>query len=397
MARLLFVTAGLGRGGAEGFLVRLAGGLASRGHHCAVASLGSNGPLAAELAASGIPVSEVGRGVVSPSWRLARLARAFRPDVVQGWMYRANLAACLAVRAPESRAALVWSIRQGLNDLEISPWLTRTTIAWNARWSHLPFAIVYNAKSAASQHEASGFRTDRTRVVPNGIDVSTRRPDADARLRIRTSLGIPDGAFVVGFFARWHPVKNHRGFVEGAALFARRRKNVRFILAGAGVDAENAALASWLNTAGISESCVLLGERSDVSELFAALDVATLASLGEALPNAILEAMAAGVPCVAPDVGDIAELIGTTGVVVPADDAGALAAGWERLAAMPDERRRALGGQARARVADRYSLDRAVGAFEALYLEAIHGGAERVDDVRPRGVSGLSAGGQDDH
>jgi glycosyltransferase involved in cell wall biosynthesis len=285
-------------------------------------------------------------------------------------MYRANLAACLAVRASGSRAALVWSVRQGLNDLPISPWLTRMTIAWNARWSRLPYAIVYNATSAARQHEASGFLMNRTRVVPNGIDVSSSRPDGDARGRMRASLGVPDGAFVVGLFARWHPVKNHRGFVDAAALFARRREQARFVLAGAGVDAANASLASWLTKAGISKRCVLLGERSDVPELLAAADVATLASQGEALPNALLEAMAAGVPCVAPDVGDIAELVGTTGVVVPAGDVDALAAGWERLAAMPAEERRLLGERARDRVAERYSLDRAVAAFETLYLEA---------------------------
>jgi glycosyltransferase involved in cell wall biosynthesis len=368
--RLLFVTAGLGRGGAEWFLVRLVRRLASRGHDCRVASLGSNGPLAPELASSGIPVIELGRGVVSPSWRLARLARAFRPDVVQGWMYRANLAACLAARAAGSRSALVWSVRQGLNDLAISPWLTRATIAGNARWSRFPFAIVYNAASAARQHEAAGFLADRTRVVPNGIELPPRPPDADARPRIRSTLGLPDGAFVVGFFARWHPVKNHRGFVDAAALFARSRPNARFLLAGAGIDASNRELSSWLEEDGIARGCVLLGERSDVAALLPAVDVATLASMGEALPNSLLEAMAAGVPCVAPDVGDIAELIGATGDVVPAGDALALASGWERVAAMGDAERRSLGDQARARVADRFSLDRAADAFEALYDEA---------------------------
>jgi glycosyltransferase involved in cell wall biosynthesis len=367
---LLFVTAGLGRGGAEWFLVRLVRRLASRGHDCAVASLGSSGPLVPELAPSGIPVTELGRGVVSPSWRLARLARAFRPDVVQGWMYRANLAACLAARATGSRPALVWSVRQGLNDLAISPWLTRATIAGNARWSRFPFAIVYNAASSARQHEAVGYLADRTRVVPNGIELPPRPPDGDARLRLRGTLGIPEGAFVVGFFARWHPVKNHRGFADAAALFARKLGNARFVLAGAGIDADNHALSSWLDEAGIAKSCLLLGERSDVLTLLPAVDVATLASLGEALPNSLLEAMAAGVPCVAPDVGDIAELIGTTGEVVRAGDAGALAAGWERLAAMSEEERRSLGDKARARVAERFSLDRAADAFEALYDEA---------------------------
>jgi glycosyltransferase involved in cell wall biosynthesis len=368
--RVLFVTAGLGRGGAESFLVRLVRRLASRGHDCAVASLGSKGPLASEIASSGIPVSELGRGVASPSWRLAGLARTFRPDVVQGWMYRANLAACLAARATRPRSALVWSVRQGLNDLEISPWLTRATIAGNARWSRLPFAIVYNAASAARQHEAAGFLADRTRVVPNGIELSPNHSEGGARSRVRATLGIPDGAFVVGLFARWHPVKNHRGFVEAARLFARRRSSVGFVLAGAGIDSDNRALASWLEGAGIKKNCVLLGERSDVSALLPAIDVATLASLGEALPNSLLEAMASGVPCVAPDVGDIAELVGPTGEVVPAGDAEALASGWERLAAMSEEKRRVLGDQARARVTERFSLDRAADAFEALYDEA---------------------------
>jgi glycosyltransferase involved in cell wall biosynthesis len=92
--------------------------------------------------------------------------------------------------------------------------------------------------------------------------------------------------------------------------------------------------------------------------------------LGEALPNSLLEAMASGVPCVAPDVGDVAELIGSTGEVVAAGDAEALASGWERLAAIGEEKRRSLGDRARARVVDRFSLDRAADDFEALYDEA---------------------------
>src|SRR6185369_1126028 len=99
--------------------------------------------------------------------------------------------------------------------------------------------------------------------------------------------------------------------------------------------------------------------------------VATLASHGEALPNALLEAMALGTPCVAPDVGDIGALVGDTGIVVAAGDAQALADGWERLAAMSAAERHALGESARQRARDRYGLDRAVSAFEALYLRAV--------------------------
>jgi glycosyltransferase involved in cell wall biosynthesis len=156
--------------------------------------------------------------------------------------------------------------------------------------------------------------------------------------------------------------------VRAAGLFARRRPEARFLLAGDGVDPANALLATWLREEGIVDKTLLLGERSDLQELLEIVDVATLASHGEALPNALLEAMAAGVPCVAPGVGDIPELVGTTGVVVRPDDAEALAAGWEKLAAMNAAARRELGEQARRRAADRYDLDRAALAFEMLYL-----------------------------
>jgi glycosyltransferase involved in cell wall biosynthesis len=371
--RLFFVTSGLTRGGAEGFLVRLVVRLSERGHVCGVASLGRSGPLDLPLTSVGIEVAHLGDGVLAPSFRLARCARRFRPDVVQGWMYRGNLAALLAGSFQRDKTPVVWSVRQGLNDLASSPRLTRFSISAGARLSRRPFAIVYNAASAKRQHEAFGFEAARARVIPNGIDVAATPPEPAARAGVRRRLGLEEPAFVVALVARWHPVKNHRGFVKAAGRFARNRPEARFVMAGAGIDAGNATLASWLREEGVADRVVLLGERSDVPELLAAADVATLASSGEALPNALIEAMAAGCPCVATDVGDVAVLLGTTGVVVRADDPEALAAGWETLAAMPAARRLALGDRARARVLEHYRLDDAVAAFEALYVDAARG------------------------
>lgn len=364
------MTSGLDRGGAEGFLVRLVAGLKGRGHFCGVAALGTQAPLAAPLADAGIEVARVGSGLLLPFLSLRRLARRFHPDVVQGWMYRGNLAALLAARAAPENPAVIWSVRQGLNDLPDSPWRTRRSVAANARLARRPFAIVYNAESAKQQHEALGFSAAGSRVIPNGIDVAAAPPTQESRAAARARLGLASTDFVVALIARWHPVKNHRGFASAAGIFAGHRREARFLLAGSGIDSGNATLTSWLREERITDRVLLLGERSDVPDLLAAADVATLASIGEALPNALLEAMAAGVPCVAPDVGDIAVLIGTTGAVVPADDSRALAAGWETLAAMTEAQRRALGERARLRVEGSYALDRAVDAFEALYREA---------------------------
>ena len=370
--RILFVTSGLARGGSEGFLARLASRLAARGHVCAVASLGRDEPLASAIAARGITVMESGHGVVRPAWRLARFARTFAPDAVQGWMYRGNLAASWAARACTRRPALVWSVRQGLGDLEDSPALTRMVIGWNARWSDGPSAIVYNAYAAARQHESEGFDAKRTRVIPNGIEVASFARDPAVRERTRSALGASSETFVVAMFAKFHPVKNHQGFVEAAGILARKRRDVRFVLAGAGVAASNATLVQWIDAAGIRERVHLLGERADVPDLLAAADVATLSSHAEALPNTVLEAMAASVVTVAPALGDIPELLGDTGIIVRAGDPASLAEGWERCAAMPSAERRRLGALARMRASEKFDIDRAADAFETLYHGPAH-------------------------
>jgi glycosyltransferase involved in cell wall biosynthesis len=356
--RLVFVTSGLARGGAETFLVRLTLELSRRGHECSVSSLDAGGALSDELAAGGIAVVDLGGGSLASSLRLARWLRERSPDAVQGWMYRGNLVATAAAAIARAAAPVVWSIRQGLNDLDVSPRATRLAISTSARLSRRPAAVVYNAESARRQHEAIGFAPRRSVIIPNGIGSATAAPAA---------LDLPDGAFVVALIARWHPVKNHEGFVRAAARFARTWPAARFVLAGDGIDAGNRTLASWIESSGIGERVTLLGERSDVASILAAADVVTLSSHGEAFPNVILEGMAAGKSCVAPDVGDVAALLGDAGVLVRPGDPEALAAGWESIASMTAAAREALGAKARRRAIDIYGLERAGGAFEALY------------------------------
>jgi len=118
----------------------------------------------------------------------------------------------------------------------------------------------------------------------------------------------------------------------------------------------------------MSDHIRLLGERSDVAEVYAALDIATLSSAcGEGFPNVLGEAMACGLPCVATDIGDASELLGRTGIVVPPRDPRALAAAWLALIEIGAEGRRSLGSKARDRIVRDYGLGVAVARYEALY------------------------------
>src|SRR5207248_396580 len=129
-----------------------------------------------------------------------------------------------------------------------------------------------------------------------------------------------------------------------------------FLLCGLNVNWQNAQLAEWIDAAGIRENCHLLGVRQDMPRLFGAMDVATTASLSEAFPVVIGEAMACGTPCVVTDVGDSSLIVDQTGIVVPAENPTALADGWRKLVeAGPAERHR-LGIAARRRVQQHFAL-----------------------------------------
>jgi glycosyltransferase involved in cell wall biosynthesis len=163
-------------------------------------------------------------------------------------------------------------------------------------------------------------------------------------------------------------MKGHQTFFRAAGALATRHPELRFVLAGRGVVADDPGLAGLVRDNGLEGKVRLLGERQDTFRLYPALDVASLASSwGEGFPNVVGEAMACGVPCVVTDVGDSAWVVGGHGVVVPPDQPEALAAGWASLVQAGPEGRRRMGELARERVVEHFSLERVVAQYEELY------------------------------
>lgn len=369
--RVLFVVTGLGTGGAEMQLYRLLGGLGSSGLHAGVFVLGHHTALADDMRALGVPLQCGGlvgaRDLPRALVRLTRFAKDFRPDIVQGWMYHGNVAAMLASRLCATGARLSWGIRQSLYDLAAEKPMTRRVIRGSAWMSRKPDAIVYNSYTARAQHEANGFCSVRARVIDNGFDVDHFRPDPEARTAVRRMLGLPVESRLVGLVARYHPMKNHRLFLEAAALLARARPDVHFLLVGKAVSPENPDLAPGLAAPALVGRVHCLGERKDVAWLTAALDLATSSSAwGEAFPNALGEAMSSGIPCVTTDVGDAARIVGESGIVVPVGNPGAMADAWATLLA-DEELRVKMGQRARERISRFFSLQAMVRGYQDLW------------------------------
>lgn len=370
--RVLHVINDLSVGGAEVMLYQLLSGADSRRFNSSVISLGGRSRLDARVEALGVPVHHIGmRPAQLPTpaqlWRLASAVRRLKPDLVHGWMYHGSLAAQLAAVAAR-RAPVVWSIHSCNDDLAREKRITAAIIRLCARLSARPARIIYVSESSRLRHAAMGYCSEHARVIPNGFDVTNFAPSPEARASVRAELGVGEEHLLIGLVGRFHPMKDHINFLRAAALLSRGCDAARFLLAGREVDADNHVLRRLLVRWGLEDRAYLLGERDDIPRLIAASDICSLSSsYGESFPLVVGEAMACGVPCVVTDVGDVARLVGPTGIVVPPRDSEALAEAWRELIRLGPAGRARLGEAARGRVRDNFLLESVIAQYEALY------------------------------
>jgi glycosyltransferase involved in cell wall biosynthesis len=364
------IITGLSTGGAEMMFCKVLERLDAwfSPHVISLTTLGEIGPCIQEL---GITVEALGMQPGAPSpWSFFRLVgrlKTLKPAVVHTWMYHADLLGGLAARLARV-PAVAWGIRNTNLDRDKTKLSTRVVVGACARVSRwVPDRILSCSEVARQAHVNLGYAADKMTVIPNGFDLARFQPDARARVTVRAELRVGDDVPLLGLIGRFDPQKNHAGFFEAAGCLHRRLPTAHFVLAGKGIDEGNRALMQMVETAGVGHMTHILGLRSDIPHLMAALDVLASSSYGEAFPNVLGEAMASGVPCVVTDVGDSAYIVGDTGrVVLPGNMAG-LAAAIEDLLTLPAAERAALGKRARARVAEHFEIGRVVQQYEGFY------------------------------
>jgi glycosyltransferase involved in cell wall biosynthesis len=284
-------------------------------------------------------------------------------------MYHADLLGGLAARLA-GVPAIGWAIRNSGLDWGKTKLSTRVVTGACARLSRwVPDRILTCSEVARQVHVGYGYAADKMVVVPNGFNLARFQPDAPARVAVRAELGVGNDTPLVGLIGRFDPHKNHAGFFEAAGCLHRRFPTVHFVLAGQGIDEENPELLRLMETAGVHQVTRLLGLRSDIPRLMAALDVLASSSSAEAFPNVLGEAMACGVPCAVTDAGDSAYIVGDTGRVVRFGDMQGLAEAMEELLTLPPAERTALGECARTRVAEHFEMGQVVKRYEAFYEE----------------------------
>lgn len=340
------------------------------------------GTLGERLRAEGVEVVCLGRRPGRDwrvAWRLARAARERRVEVLHAHQYTPFFYSALAriLSFSELRVVLtehgrhypdlVRPLRRAVNRLV----LDRLADAVNA-------CCAFSAEGLA---HVDGFAGARIEIIENGIDLARYRLAGD-REALRRDLGLDPKRRYVTAVARFHPVKDHAMLLRAFARVAEVRSDVDLLLAGDGP--LRGELEKFTESLGISGRVRFLGVRSDVPALLQASDLFTLTSVSEAASLTLLEAMASGLAVVVTDVGGNPEIVreGVEGLLVPRGDAEAEAAALLRLLDDP-ALAAALGGAGRARVEERYQLERTIDSYFALYRR-VTGRIPRSRSPRPR-------------
>lgn len=370
--KVLHVITGLGVGGAEKMLFKLLKTVDKNQFEMRVVSLRNGGSTADDIRALGIKVDSLAmKGLVSSLLGVSKLRRTiqeWKPDLVQAWMYHANLACSAALRHNDT--PLVWGIRYSILDLTTLKFFTRFLIRFGRFFSWGPARILYNANSIAKQHEAIGYAPQKRVVIPNGVDLEDFASVAPGALRVH--LGLTKDVPIIGMSARFDPQKDFETFLEAACELKKSHPQVHFVLIGPGVHARQLPLLEGIHKRGLEKIVHLLGEQKDPRPLVRDFDIFTLSSKnGEAFPNVVLEALALGVPVVATNVGDTADIVGQAGVIVDSKNPKALAKAWASVLSKPIDERMKWGAAGQTRVRERYTIQKIAAAYTELYRDIL--------------------------
>jgi glycosyltransferase involved in cell wall biosynthesis len=366
--RILLLTTSMGMGGADKLLLTAAQTMRSHGNEVSIVSLTPLGPMGLEAQSLGIRIQslEMRRGIPDPRGliRLVQLVRKWKPDVVHSHMVHANLMARalrLLVRIP----VLISTIHNIYEGGRIRMAGYRLT---NGLVDHMTIV----SQAAADRFVNEGIVPRRLlTVVPNGVDVDQfRNVPAGARETIRRSLGL-DGQFLWLAVGRFEIAKDYPNMLGAFAKLRQREGRAVLLLVGRGsLQGEVEALVGEL---GLRSTVRFLGVRHDVPEVMSAADGYVMSSAWEGMPMVLLEAAAAGLPIVATRVGGNHEVVldKDSGLLVPPNDADALAESMVRMMELSADQRRAMGERGREHVRTQYGLGRVAEQWESLYAEVL--------------------------
>lgn len=366
MIRIAFVIPTLDQSGAERQLTLLAKGLPRDEFAVHVIALNRGGPFAEELRAAGISVEVLGKRFRFDPLTYLRLRsslRAFKPDIVQSFLFAANSYVRLPGIAPAGCRTVV-------SERCVDSWKSGWQLTMDRRLIARTDAMTANSASVASFYESVGVPKVLIAVIPNAMP---HPPKSYSREQAREILGLRPEDRVVGFSGRLAPQKRLPDLIWGFQLLHQVVENARLVLIGEGPERDS--LAAFASQLGCREKIAFTGHRADAWPLLAALDAFVLPSEFEGMSNSLMEAMSLGVPCVASDIAPNLELIRheETGLIFPLGKGPELTKALVRILQSPELASK-LGTAGRQLIELHHAVDQMVDRHRALYHQLLNAG-----------------------
>jgi glycosyltransferase involved in cell wall biosynthesis len=380
--RVLLLVTQADWGGVQSFLVRFAKDLKAEGREVLLAA-GGDGELWQEAERAGIRthrLKHVARDItpiedIRAVFEIKRLIDDFKPDAIHLNSSKMGVVGGLASARSKTKPWTVyriggWSFLEPISPMKQS--IYRVSEQLSARWKDVIVTVHPGDQELA---ERLGIRPRYwLTTVPNGLDVVNFVSRLKTKEAARSALGIPDGAFVFGTVANAYATKGLLPYLDALAKTLHEDKHAAGVIIGDGPELE--ALKRKRDDLDVRDRIILAGHRDDAASLYPAFDVFVLPSRKEGMPWTLLEAMAAGIPSIATDVGACRWMLtgsssGDAGLIVPPNDALSLVEAMRRLRTQKTERD-ALSHAARLSVQNRFSWD-----------ETSSGNRDALDRMRP--------------
>ena len=365
--RIVQIIDDLGLGGAQRQLVELVKALPGDRYDVAVISL-STEKCAYESAIrqAGVElvmIPQSGKWSWSAFTALRQALAQRRPDIVQTWLFTADLYGRLAARLT-GVPVIMTSVRS------IEPWKPWHYVLADRWLAHATDAFTVNADAVgAVLMERERIAPGKIHTIYNGIDLGLFDP-AMKDGAVRSLIGVESDAVCVGIVGRFAPEKDHETFIRAAAIALKQEPDAHFVLVGDGVLREH--LQELVHVLQLESRIHFVSSQSNIARVFAALDVTVVSSRYEGCCNVILEAMAMARPVIATAVGGNPELVtdGQTGLLVPVQDPAKMAVAMGALI-RDRARAQAMGRAGREQIEQRFTLARAVDRTERLYAQLL--------------------------
>ena len=357
--KILLVITGLGMGGAEHVVTSLADTLVTRGHLVKIAYLTGNAivlPENPDIEIVALDLKSPKNTLVS-YFKLRGLVKRFKPDVIHSHMFHANVLSRL-LRLSAVVPKLICTAHSNNEGGKLRMLVYRLT-------DGLADISTNVSQQAVDEFVAKGaVKVGRMVAIVNGIDINRFSFNDNARQVLHSQLSLKDKKMILAV-GRLDTPKDYPNLLNAVALLVKKRRDFKVFITGDGPLKEE--LLSLMNNLGISEFVEFLGVRRDVSALMSATDLFVLSSAWEGFGLVVAEAMACERVVVATDCGGVNEIVSSNGFLVQPQNSIFLAETLNKTLKLNDEERNKIGGAARQRIIEKFSLDANVDAYLKLY------------------------------